>query len=63
MLGQNMSPLDVQSIQIYLKSNTWLLASMGDFLTKLYVDERGNKMGQFFQAAGTTTMRFDGLQA
>ena len=63
MLGQNMSPLDVQSIQIYLKSNTWLLASMGDFLTKLYVDERGNKMGQFFQAADTTTMRFDGLQA
>lgn len=25
MLGQNMQPLDIQSIQVYIKTNTWLL--------------------------------------
>lgn len=25
MLGQNMQPLDIQSIQVYIKANTWLL--------------------------------------
>lgn len=25
MMGQNMQPLDVQSIQVYIKANTWLL--------------------------------------
>jgi hypothetical protein len=27
ILGQNMTPLDVQSIQVYIKSNTWILAA------------------------------------
>jgi hypothetical protein len=61
MLGQNMSPLDIQSIQVYIKSNTWILSAESNFLNHIYTNDLDNRLGQFFQTASTTTVRIQNL--
>lgn len=61
MLGQNKTPLDLESIQVYIKSNVWVLASQSDFMTHLSTTDRDNRLNQFFQVASTATIRINGL--
>jgi hypothetical protein len=61
ILGQNMTPLDVQSIQIYIKSNTWILQSDASFMNHIYTTDIDNRLGQFFQSATTSTVRINNL--
>ena len=61
MLGQNQTPLDLQSIQIYLKSNTWYLKSPSSFMAHIYATDVDNRLGQFFQAASTSIVRINNL--
>lgn len=61
MLGQNQTPLDLQSIQIYLKSNKWYLKSPSGFMTHIYASDVDNRLGQFFQTASTSIVRINNL--
>lgn len=61
MLGQNRTPLDLQSIQVYIKTNKWLLQTQSDFLTYIYANDLDNRFVQFFQAASTATIRISNL--
>lgn len=61
MVGANMIPLDLQSIQIYMRLNTWVLQCSADFMNYIYTTDIDNRFGQFFQAASTTTVRISNL--
>ena len=61
LLGQNMAPLDTQSIQIYIKSNKWVISAPSDFMSHIYTTDVDNRLGQFFQVASTTAVRISNL--
>jgi hypothetical protein len=61
VLGQNVAPLDLQSIQVNLKSNNWLLSAPSDFMNHVYTTDVDNRLAQFFQTASTTTVRISNL--
>jgi hypothetical protein len=63
IIGQSMTPLSLQNLQVYIKSGTWVLASQNDFLSKIYTSDRDNRIQQFFQSASTTTIRISNLIA
>ncbi len=60
-LGQNIIPLDLQSIQVYLKSNKWVLSAPTDFMTHIYTIDVDNRVGSFFQLASTSAVRISNL--
>jgi hypothetical protein len=60
-LGQNMSPLSLQAIQLNIKTNTWVLAAATDFMSQIYTTDVDDRVGQFFQTASTTTVRLSAL--
>lgn len=45
MVGANRTPLDLQSIQIYLKLNTWVLQCPADFMNYIYTTDIDNRFG------------------
>lgn len=61
ILGQNQTPLDLQSIQVYIKSNIWVLSAQTDFMTHLSTVDKDNRLNQFFQIASTATIRISNL--
>jgi hypothetical protein len=61
MLGQNMTPLDIQSIQVYIKANKLVLSAQSDFLNDIYTTDLDNRLVQLFQIASTTTIRINNL--
>lgn len=61
ILGQNMTPLDTQSIQVYIKSNKWSISAPSDFMSHIYTTDVDSRLGQFFQLASTTAVRISNL--
>ena len=61
MIGSNQSSKTLQSMQVYIKSGTWLLSSPADFMSRIYTADRDEKIQQFFQAASTRTIRISNL--
>ena len=61
MIGQSMTPVSLQNMQVSIKSGTWVLASPADFLNKIYTADRDNRIQQIFQTASTTTIRINSL--
>jgi hypothetical protein len=61
MIGQSMTPLSLQNMQVSIKSGIWLLASPADFLNRIYTSDRDNRIQQIFQTASTTTTRINNL--
>lgn len=61
VLGQNVAPLDLQSIQVYIKANRWVLETQSDFMSHIYTHDLDSRLGQFFQPASTAAVRIGNL--
>lgn len=61
MMGQNMTPNSLQTLQVYVKAGTWVLSSNADFMNFIYTNDRDNRIYQFFQTASTSTLRIQNL--
>ena len=61
MVGSSKTPNSLQNLQVYLKSNTWILASPSDFMNHIYTNYRDDRISQFFQLASTSTVRIKNL--
>ena len=61
-LGQNVSPMDIADLQLYLKNNQTILQSNNDFFDYLYTTDRYQRVGvSTRQASGVFTLRFNNL--
>jgi hypothetical protein len=61
MVGSSKTPNSLQNLQVYLKSNIWILASPSDFMNHIYTNYRDDRIYQFFQLASTSTVRIKNL--
>jgi len=61
MAGSSKTPNSLQNLQVYLKSNIWILASPSDFMNHIYTSYRDDRIYQFFQLASTSTVRIKNL--
>jgi len=61
-IGQDVSPLSLTEIQVYLKNNQNIIQSMDDFKSRLYVNERDSRVGLIVRTSTTMfTQRISSL--
>jgi hypothetical protein len=61
MLGKDKTAPSIQSLQVDVKNNLWIMECPNDFFTRIYANDRDYRIGQFFQTASQTTKRFSNM--